>query len=154
MKRRQGISGTIDLVYRRIYASSGIDELIHWSRDEIYAILQTPCSIAFSRIKMYEFRLKFHWSLFLRVQLTVGSLGDDAFPGGTTPLPERMLIYHQWSRDIHLRKLSRKDTPATNHKKYTEKYLNKISFKLSMSQWVITGIFQLDLFNIMTKRLQ
>ena len=34
------------------------------------AILQTTLSIAFSWMKMLEFRLKFHWSLFLGVQLT------------------------------------------------------------------------------------
>ena len=32
--------------------------------------LQSTFSNVFSRMKMYEFRLKCHWSLFLRVQLT------------------------------------------------------------------------------------
>ena len=32
---------------------------------------QTTCWSAFSWMKMFEFRLKFHWSLFLRVQLTI-----------------------------------------------------------------------------------
>ena len=35
------------------------------------AIFQTTSSNAFSWIKMYEFRLRFHWSLFLRFQLTI-----------------------------------------------------------------------------------
>ena len=35
------------------------------------AISQTPFSNAFSWMKMFEFRLKFHWSLFPRVQLTI-----------------------------------------------------------------------------------
>ena len=35
------------------------------------AISQTTFSNAFSWLKMFEFRLKFHWSLFLRVQLTI-----------------------------------------------------------------------------------
>ena len=35
------------------------------------AISQTTFSSAFSWMKMFEFRLKFHWSLFLRVQLTI-----------------------------------------------------------------------------------
>ena len=34
-------------------------------------ISQTTLSSAFSWKKMSEFRLKFHWSLFLRVQLTI-----------------------------------------------------------------------------------
>ena len=35
------------------------------------AISQTTYSSAFSWMKMFEFRLKFQWSLFLRVQLTI-----------------------------------------------------------------------------------
>ena len=35
------------------------------------AIFQTTFSNAFSSMKMYEFLLKFHWSLFLGVQLTI-----------------------------------------------------------------------------------
>ena len=45
--------------------------LTHWGRDEIDAILQTTFSNAFSWMKMFEFRLNFHWSLFLRAQLTI-----------------------------------------------------------------------------------
>ena len=45
--------------------------LTHWSRDKIAAFFQTTFSSAFSCMKMLEFRLKFHWSLFLRVQLTI-----------------------------------------------------------------------------------
>ena len=35
------------------------------------AISQTTISIVFSWMKMLEFRLNFHWSLFLRIQLTI-----------------------------------------------------------------------------------
>ena len=42
----------------------------HWGWDKMADILQTTFSTAFSWMKMFEFRLKFHWSLFLRVQLT------------------------------------------------------------------------------------
>ena len=45
--------------------------LTHWGRDKIDAISQTACSSAFSWMKMFEFHLRFHWSLFLRVQLTI-----------------------------------------------------------------------------------
>ena len=45
--------------------------LTHWGRDKIAAVSQTTLSNAFSWTKMSEFRLKFHWSLFPRVQLTV-----------------------------------------------------------------------------------
>ena len=44
-------------------------KLTHWGRDKIAAISQTTFSNAFSNaIKMYEFRLRFHWSLFLRFE--------------------------------------------------------------------------------------
>ena len=44
--------------------------LTHWGRDEMNNISQTTFSNLFSSMKMFEFRLKFHWSLFPRVQLT------------------------------------------------------------------------------------
>ena len=49
---------------------TGYTSLTHWGRDKMAAIIQTTLSNAFSWMKMLEFRLKFHWSLFLRVQLT------------------------------------------------------------------------------------
>ena len=49
----------------------GANELTHWGRDKMDAISQTTYSSAFYWTKMYELRLKIHWSLFLRVQLTI-----------------------------------------------------------------------------------
>ena len=40
-------------------------------RDKIADIFQPTFSNAFSWMEMYECRLRFHWSLFLRVQLTI-----------------------------------------------------------------------------------
>ena len=45
--------------------------LTHWGRDKMDAISQTTISNRFSWVKIYEFRLKFHWSLFVRIQLTI-----------------------------------------------------------------------------------
>ena len=45
--------------------------LTHWGRDKMDAILQTTFSNALSWMKMYEFRLGFHWSLFLTFELTI-----------------------------------------------------------------------------------
>ena len=45
--------------------------ITHCGRDEMAAIFQTIFSNAFSCMKMFEFRLTFHCSLFLRVQLTI-----------------------------------------------------------------------------------
>ena len=43
----------------------------HWGWDKMASIFQTALSIAFSWMKMFKFRLRFHWSLFPRVQLTI-----------------------------------------------------------------------------------
>ena len=45
--------------------------LTHWGREKMAAVSQTTLSKAFSWMKILEFRFKFHWSLFLRVQLTI-----------------------------------------------------------------------------------
>ena len=45
--------------------------LTHWGRERMAAILQTTFSNALSWMIIYEFRLKFHWSLFPRFQLTI-----------------------------------------------------------------------------------
>ena len=39
--------------------------------DKMAAIFHTTFSNAFSWMKMFKFRLRFHWSLFPRVQLTI-----------------------------------------------------------------------------------
>ena len=45
--------------------------LTHWGWDKMAAIFQTTFSNAFSWMNIYQFRLKLHWSLFPRVQLTI-----------------------------------------------------------------------------------
>ena len=45
--------------------------LTHWGPGKIAAISQTTVSNAFNWMKMYEFRLRFHWDLFLRFYLTI-----------------------------------------------------------------------------------
>ena len=45
--------------------------LTHWGRVKMAAIFQTTFSNGFSWMKMHEFRLTFHWILFLVVQLTI-----------------------------------------------------------------------------------
>ena len=47
------------------------DLLTHWGRDEMNNISQTTFSNVFSSMKMFEFRLKSHWSMFPRVQLII-----------------------------------------------------------------------------------
>ena len=43
----------------------------HWGRDKTAAISKTTFSNVFSWMKIYEFRSRFHWSLFLRFELTI-----------------------------------------------------------------------------------
>ena len=63
----QCLSGFVNHDY---YVPHKIYCLTHWGRDKMVAISQTTFLSAFSWMEMFEFRLKFHWSLFLRVQLT------------------------------------------------------------------------------------
>ena len=53
--------------WRLIY----LNHISHWGRDKMTAVSQTTRSNAFSWMKMLEFWLRFHWSLFLRVQSTI-----------------------------------------------------------------------------------
>ena len=61
-------------IWSRFFMQDGVTEpqwiLAHRGRDKMDAISQTTFSNTFSWIKMFEFRLKFHGSLFPRVQLT------------------------------------------------------------------------------------
>ena len=46
-------------------------ELTHWGGDKMDAISQTTFSNTFSWKKIYEFRLRFHWSMFLMFELII-----------------------------------------------------------------------------------
>ena len=45
--------------------------LTHWGRDKLALISQTTFWNVFSWMKMYEYCLGFHWSLFLGFELTI-----------------------------------------------------------------------------------
>ena len=47
------------------------DSLTHWGRVKMDANFQTTFSKAFSWMKMYKYRLRFHWSWFPRIQITI-----------------------------------------------------------------------------------
>ena len=48
--------------------------LTHWGQEKMAAISETESSNAFSWTKIYECQITFHWSLFLRVKLTIVAL--------------------------------------------------------------------------------
>ena len=62
---------------RRSYCINSHDvsrmAITHWGRDKMAAIFQTTLSHGFSWMKMYQFRLMFHWS-FPKVHLTIFQL--------------------------------------------------------------------------------
>ena len=74
-------------------AGKPLSHLTHWGRDKMDAISQTTFSSAFSWMKMFEFQLKFHWSLFLKVQLKYSSIGLDY---GLAPSRRQAII---WTND-------------------------------------------------------
>ena len=49
--------------FKKSFCSS-LNGLTHWGRGKMAAVSQTTLSNAFSWMKMYEFRLRFHWILF------------------------------------------------------------------------------------------
>ena len=53
------------------YWLTGMIFLTKWGRDKMNVISQTIFSSTFTSMKMLEFRLKFHWSFFRRVQITI-----------------------------------------------------------------------------------
>ena len=58
-------------IWNYVAQSMMFSRLTHWGWDKMAAVLQATLSNAFSWMKMLELRLIFHWSLFLRVQLTI-----------------------------------------------------------------------------------
>ena len=50
---------------------ASFDTLTHRGRNNMTAISQTTLSIASPWMKMLEFRFEYHWSLFIRVRLTI-----------------------------------------------------------------------------------
>ena len=61
-----------ELIYIYIHIYPLLLILTHWGRDKRTPFRsQTIISNAFYWMKMFEFRLKFHWSLFPSVQLTI-----------------------------------------------------------------------------------
>ena len=65
------LTWSVDIPLPVSHISSIVYLLTHWGRDKMDAISQTTFSSAFSWMKMHEFRLIFHWSLFPRFELTI-----------------------------------------------------------------------------------
>ena len=64
--------------------------LTHLGRDKMAAISQTTFSSAFSWMKMFKFRLEFHWRLFLRIQIKKSSIDSD---NGLEPTRRQAIIW-------------------------------------------------------------
>ena len=71
INKSQEIPDGLSRILKKLLLSWSDDELTHWGQDKMDAISQTTSSSAFSWMKMFEFRLKFQWSLFPRAQLTI-----------------------------------------------------------------------------------
>ena len=73
LSRQQVITLTIgDPAQWCTYTSSDFKGLLtHWGQDTMAAIFQMTFSNALSWMKMYKFRVRFHWNLFPRVGLTI-----------------------------------------------------------------------------------
>ena len=67
--------------------------LAHWGRDKMNTISQTTFSGASPWMKMFEFRIKFHGSFFLGVQLTIKPLSE---PMMVSLLTHICVTWPQW----------------------------------------------------------
>ena len=76
--------------------TTSVLSLRRWGRDKMASISQTTFSRAFSWVKMIDFWLKFHWSLFLRVWSTIFQHWFRQWLGtyrpGDKPLSESMMV--------------------------------------------------------------
>ena len=64
-----GFWGECFPIFSWLFTGTGASSLTHWGRDKMDVISHTTFSNAFYWMKMYEFRLRFHWSLFPKVQI-------------------------------------------------------------------------------------
>ena len=67
-----------------------LKQLTHWGRDKMAAIFQTTFENGFSWMKIYEVRLRFHWSFFLGAQSPYSSIGSY---NGLTPTRRQAIIW-------------------------------------------------------------
>ena len=77
-------------------------QLTHWGRDKVDASSQTTFWNAFSPMKIYEFHLRFDWSLFLRFKL---------------------IIFQHWFRDNGLAPTRQQAITWTNDGYITDPYM-------------------------------
>ena len=68
--RHKPVPEPLMIQFTNMNMQPGLNDLKHWGRGEMAASFQTTFSNTFSWMKMYEFHLIFHWSLFLRFKLT------------------------------------------------------------------------------------
>ena len=59
------------ILYTELHLQDLLPYSTPWGQDKMATIFQTTFWNAFSWMKMYQFQLKFHWSLFLIVRLTI-----------------------------------------------------------------------------------
>ena len=75
--------------------NSGVAEQTNWGREKIAAISQMTFSIVFCWMKIYEFRLRFHWSFVHNVRINNNSALVQIMAWrrrGDMPLSEPMMI--------------------------------------------------------------
>ena len=92
-----GLSGMEKDVYDFLIveqnAAKRLCKLTHWSQYKIATNFLMTFSNAFSWMKIYEFRLRFHWRLFPRSNKQYSSIGSDF---GLSPARQQAII---WTND-------------------------------------------------------
>ena len=92
--RALGCQNIVQFIHRCPCFACALSRLSHWGRGKMADIFQITFSNAFSRMKIYEFRSNFHWSLFLRVQLTIFQHWFRYWPGADQAVSH--YVNHWW----------------------------------------------------------
>ena len=89
--------------------------LSHLSLNKIAAVSQTAFSNAFSSMKQFEFWLKFHCNLFLRVQLTITQIDNSLAPNRRQAIVWTHICGTSW-RSLALKLISKRDIFSFSYK--------------------------------------
>ena len=136
----------------------GLNELMHWGRDKMANISQTTFWNAFSWMKMCKFRLRFYWSLFLRVQLTICLHWFSQWVGAIQVtshyLNQLWLVYWCIYASCDLNELTDKIQPISfPHRQDMECLCECVQYDITMTQSVnlfckVNDTFKLDIQKI------
>ena len=123
---------SVDAAYTIPYV---FNDLAHWGRDKMAVISQTTFSNVFSWMKMYDFRLRFQWSLFLRFQLTKFRHSDNGLAPSRHALWLSGAIRRQWYGPTSAQMMACRLTAPSRHLNQCWLIIKDVLWHLSKSHF-------------------